>query len=139
MNKPWSEAKADAYAIRHQVFIKEQGVPAELELDEFDPVATHALAYHAGECIGTARLIDLGDGQFQIGRMAVLAPFRGLGIGKQILENLVGLAQCLGSKSIVLHSQVAALPFYEKLGFLAQGPVYEEAGIPHRNMMLELP
>ncbi len=137
--KPWSEAQADAFLVRHQVFIQEQGVPADLELDEFDQAASHALAYQGTDCIGTARLVDLGNGQFQIGRMAVLAPFRGLGIGKQILENLSGLALSRGSKTIVLHAQVTALPFYEKLGFLAQGPVYEEAGIPHRNMMLELP
>ncbi len=137
--KTWSEAQADAFLVRHQVFIQEQGVPADLELDEFDQTASHALAYQGTDCIGTARLVDLGNGQFQIGRMAVLAPFRGLGIGKQILENLIGFAQSRGSKTIVLHAQVTALPFYEKLGFLAQGPVYEEAGIPHRNMMLELP
>ncbi len=137
--KPWSEAQIDAFLVRHHVFVQEQGVPAELELDEFDQAASHALAYQGTNCIGTARLVDLGNGQFQIGRMAVLAPFRGLGIGKQILENLIGLAQSRGSKTIVLHAQVTALPFYEKLGFLAQGPVYEEAGIPHRNMMLELP
>jgi predicted GNAT family N-acyltransferase len=137
--KPWSEAQADAFLVRHQVFIQEQGVPADLELDEFDQTASHALTYQGTDCIGTARLVDLGYGQFQIGRMAVLAPFRGLGIGKQILENLIGLAQSRGSKTIVLHAQVTALPFYEKLGFLAQGPAYEEAGIPHRNMMLELP
>jgi len=136
--KPWPEAQADAFLVRHQVFIQEQGVPAELELDEFDRVASHALAYEGGDCIGTARLVDLGNGQFQIGRMAVLAPFRGRGIGKKILKNLINLAQSCGSKTIVLHSQITALPFYEKLGFLAQGPVYDEAGIPHRNMILKL-
>ena len=137
--KPWPEAETDAFLVRHQVFIEEQGVPAELELDELDQAASHALAYQGGNCIGTARLVDLGDGRFQIGRMAVLTPFRDLGVGKQILRNLINLAQSCGSKTIILHSQVTAIPFYEKVGFLAQGPVYEEAGIPHRNMMLELP
>ena len=137
--KPWKEARTDAFLVRQEVFIHEQGVPAELELDEYDPLAAHALAYRDGHCIGTGRLVDLGDGQSQIGRMAVLAQFRGTGTGEQILEKLVQLASSQEVKSIILHSQVAAIPFYEKLGFEAQGPIYDEAGIPHRNMILLLP
>lgn len=137
--KPWAEAKASAFLVRQEVFIQEQKVPAELELDEFDPLAAHALAYLNGRCIGTGRLVDLGDGQTQIGRMAVLAPFRNQGVGRLLLDRLIELASSQGMKSIVLHSQVAAIPFYEKHGFQAQGPVYDEAGIPHRNMILLLP
>ncbi|MBU3617067.1 GNAT family N-acetyltransferase [Polynucleobacter sp. JS-Polo-80-F4] len=137
--KPWKEAETGAFLVRQEVFIQEQRVPAELELDEFDPLAAHALAYLDGSCIGTGRLVDLGKGQAQIGRMAVLAPFRNQGIGKQILETLITLAKVQEAKSIILHSQVIAIPFYEKLGFQAQGSIYEEAGIPHRNMILLLP
>ena len=137
--KPWKEAQADAFLVRQEVFIHEQGVPAELELDEYDPLAAHALAYIGGRCIGTGRLVNLGSGQAQIGRMAVLAQFRGTGTGKQILEKLIQLASSQEAKLIVLHSQVAAIPFYEKLGFEVQGAIYEEAGIPHRNMILLLP
>lgn len=137
--KPWKDAQTDAFLVRQEVFIHEQGVPAELELDEYDPLAAHALAYLDGRCIGTGRLVDLGDGQAQIGRMAVLTQFRSTGIGKQILEKLVQLARSKGVKLIVLHSQVTAIPFYEKLGFEAQGPIYDEAGISHRNMILLLP
>lgn len=136
--KPWKEAQADAFLVRQEVFIHEQGVPAELELDEYDPLAAHALAYISGRCIGTGRLVNLGSGQAQIGRMAVLAQFRGTGTGKQILEKLIQLASSQEAKLIVLHSQVAAIPFYEKLGFEVQGPIYDEAGIPHRNMILLL-
>jgi predicted GNAT family N-acyltransferase len=136
--KSWPEAKDSAFLVRQDVFIEEQGVPAELELDEFDPLAIHALAYQNGGCIGTGRLVDLGGGQTQIGRMAVLAQYRNQGIGKQILEKLTELAKSQGAKSIVLHAQVAAIPFYEKLGFRAEGIAYEEAGIPHRNMILLL-
>ena len=136
--KPWEEAKTDAFLVRQEVFIHEQGVPAELELDEYDPLAAHAIAYLDGRCIGTGRLVDLGDDQAQIGRMAVLAKYRGAGTGKQILDKLIQLAGLKGVKLIVLHSQVAAIPFYEKLGFEAQGPIYDEAGIPHRNMILLL-
>ena len=139
LTKPWKEAEADAFLVRQEVFIREQQVPAELELDEFDSSAAHALAYQAAHCIGTGRLLDLSDGQFQIGRMAVLAPFRNQGVGKQILERLVNLAQSQGADSIVLHAQLSAIPFYEKQGFQAQGPTYDEAGIAHRNMILLLP
>ena len=137
--KPWNEAQKDAFWVRQEVFIREQGVPAKLELDECDPLAMHALAYLDGHCIGTGRLVDLGDGQAQVGRMAVLAPYRAAGTGKQILAKLLQLAKSQGSRVIVLHSQVTAIPFYEKQGFQAQGPIYEEAGIPHRNMILLLP
>ena len=136
--KSWKEAEVDAFLVRQEVFIQEQGVPVELELDEFDSSAVHVLAYQDKHCIGTGRLVNLSDQQSQIGRMAVLAIFRRKGIGKQILQKLVDLAASKGAQEIILHSQVSALPFYEKLGFQAQGDVYDEAGIPHRNMMLTL-
>ena len=137
--KPWSEAEKDAFFIRETVFIREQGVPAALELDEFDLSAAHALAYESAECVGTGRLINSGANMFQIGRMAVLPKFRGLGIGRQILEKLIALAKSQGAKTIYLHSQVSAVPFYEKLAFQAEGPIFNEAGIAHRNMILLLP
>ena len=137
--KPWKEAQNDAFLVRQKVFIHEQKVPADLELDEYDALAAHALAYLDGDCIGTGRLVDLGGGQAQIGRMAVLAQFRGAGMGKQILKKLIQLASSQGAKWIILHSQVAAIPFYEKQGFEVQGSMYDEAGIPQRNMILLLP
>ena len=136
--KSWKEAEADAFLVRQEVFILEQGVPAELELDEFDSSAAHVLAYQDTHCIGTGRLVNLSAKQAQIGRMAVLAKFRGKGVGKQILQKLVDLAVSQGAQEIILHSQVSAIPFYERLGFQAQGDVYDEASIPHRNMMLTL-
>lgn len=127
-----------AFPIRKAVFIEEQNVPEELELDEFDPQALHALLQFDQQWIGTARLVDLAKGQAQIGRMAVLAQYRRQGFGKQILEEMILAARQKGVTSLVLHSQVNAIPFYGKLGFIAQGPIYDEAGIPHRNMMMEL-
>ena len=135
---PWQQALQSAYPIRKQVFINEQGVPEELELDEFDSSAIHVLAYQGGQCVATARLVNLGNGNAQIGRMAVLANFRGQGIGRQILEKLLLTAKAEGLSSVILHAQLTAIPFYKKLGFVAQGPTYDEAGIPHRNMMLLL-
>ena len=136
--KSWKEAEVDAFLVRQEVFIIEQSVPAELELDEFDSSAAHILAYQDAHCIGTGRLVNLSAKQAQIGRMAVLAQFREKGVGKQILQKLVDLATSQGVREIILHSQVSAIPFYEKLGFQAQGDIYDEAGIPHRNMMLTL-
>ena len=137
--KPWKEAEAGAFLVRQEVFIREQRVPAELELDELDPLAAHAPVYLDGRCIATGRLVDLGQRQAQIGRMAVLSPFRGSGVGKQILKKLIDLAKSQGAQSIILHSQEAAIPFYEKQGFRVEGLTYDEVGIPHRNMILLLP
>ncbi|QWD61393.1 GNAT family N-acetyltransferase [Polynucleobacter sp. MWH-UH25E] len=137
--KPWQEAQKDAFKIRREVFILEQGVPADLEIDEFDPAAFHALAYSESAYIGTARLHINGDRSGQIGRMAVLSPFRNKGLGRQIMKALIELAKSNGISSLILHAQVSAIPFYEKLGFVANGPIYDEAGIPHRTMMMVLP
>ena len=135
----WQEASNAAFAIREEVFIKEQGVPEALELDEFDLVAWHALAFDGLACVGTGRLVNLGDGQGQIGRMAVIPHFRKKGIGLAILEKLIALARSEGILRLLLHSQISAIPFYEKQGFHAQGGIYDEAGIAHRNMILLLP
>ena len=135
----WQEAAEQAYAIRQKVFIEEQRVPQEMELDDLDPVAWHALAFQSSQCIGTGRLVRISPDRGQIGRMAVLASFRGHGVGKAILIELVELAESKGMSSLILHSQVSAIPFYEKFGFIVEGPIYEEANIPHRNMILLLP
>lgn len=135
----WQEASKDAFAIRKQVFIEEQGVPEDLELDELDPVAIHALATMGSHSIGTGRLVHLEGRQAQIGRMAVLTDFRNQGIGTAILEKLIEQARLAGATNLILHAQVSTIPFYEKHGFEAQGEIYDEAGIAHRNMILLLP
>jgi len=136
--KPWQEASKEAYLIRQKVFIQEQGVPEDMELDEHDPSAKHALAYQDDLCVGTGRLVRLDSHYAQIGRMAVLSTFRNQGIGKEILSCLIALAKAEGVLTLMLHSQVSAIPFYAKLGFIAEGSIYDEAGIPHRNMILSL-
>ena len=137
--KPWQEASKAAFAIRHKVFIEEQGVPEDLELDEFDPLAIHALAFEGSECVGTGRLVNIGEQIGQIGRMAVLPGFRNNGFGRAILEKLMDQARVEGIVRLMIHSQVTAIPFYEKQGFQIQGDIYDEAGIPHRNMIHLLP
>jgi predicted GNAT family N-acyltransferase len=79
------------------------------------------------------------EGFGQIGRMSVLSPFRNKGLGRQIMRVLIETAKSKGVSSLMLHAQVSAIPFYERLGFIANGPIYDEAGIPHRNMMMVLP
>jgi len=136
--KPWSQASSKALAIRTTVFVQEQGVPEELEVDEFDDTADHALAYIGLESVGTARLIHLSGGRGQIGRMAVLEAHRGKGIGTKLLRTLIHQGRGSGIREFELHAQVTALPFYEKIGFQAYGDIYDEAGIQHRNMILLL-
>ena len=136
--KNWQDAKLDAYSIRRRVFIEEQGVPEEMELDEFDLDARHALAYADSECIGTARLVTLPGNLGRIGRMAVLPGYRGQGIGRELLKTLLKASRSQDIKQIELHSQVSVIPFYEQFGFIAQGDVYDEADIPHRDMILRI-
>jgi len=122
-----------AYAVRLAVFQLEQGIAREEEFDDDDESATHVLATYDGEAIGTGRLLEY-DGYAKIGRMAVLAPHRRLGVGAAIVRKLMRLAQQRGHRRFVLHAQVRAIPFYEALGFTATGPEFDEANIPHRRM-----
>lgn len=134
--KSWLDAEQEAYSIRKHVFIEEQGVPEEMELDEYDPSAWHALAYLDSECIGTARLVTLPGSVGRIGRMAVLPIHRRQGIGERLLSALLELSKSQGITQLELHAQLSAIPFYEKYGFIAQGDIYDEAGIAHRDMIL---
>ena len=134
--KSWSDAEQEAYPIRKRVFIEEQGVPEEMELDELDPLAQHALAYLDSECIGTTRLVTLPGNVGRIGRMAVLPMHRRQGIGGELLCTLLALCKSQGITQLELHAQLSAMPFYEKFGFIAQGDIYDEAGIAHRDMIL---
>ena len=120
------------YAIRKKVFVVEQSVPEEIEIDAHDPVAQHVLAYVDGHAVGTGRVT--GDGR--IGRMAVLAEYRGRGVGRAILDALIDIGSAGGVPRLYLSAQCHAIPFYEKAGFVADGPVYDEAGIDHRRMEL---
>jgi predicted GNAT family N-acyltransferase len=126
----WENARSRATPIRFAVFVKEQGVPAEIELDEADAQCVHALAFDGSRVVGTARLLPDGH----IGRMAVLKQFRGKGIGSALLVKLVEAAKLRGERTLVLSAQVHAVAFYRAHGFRPQGEVYEEAGIAHQDM-----
>ena len=131
---PWSAARNEAQRVRFAVFVEEQGVPAEIELDDMDEHCVHALAFEGSEAVGTGRLLPDGH----IGRMAVLKAWRGRGVGAALLRRLIQAARERGDAEVVLSAQVHALGFYRAHGFIAQGDVYEEAGIPHQSMRLAL-
>lgn len=131
----WVDAKKYAEPIRREVFIQEQRVPEEMEWDELDDKATHALAFTDDmRAVGYARLLN----DKQLGRMAVLPEFRHQGIGSALLLKLEDEAVKRRFDHIFLHAQVQALPFYEQLGYATQGEPFEEAGIPHLAMMKTL-
>jgi predicted GNAT family N-acyltransferase len=132
----WQIHAAALYAVRRQVFVQEQNVPEALEQDALDPVSQHVLALdHLNRPIGTGRLLPDGH----IGRLAVLRPWRGHGVGKALMQRLLTLAAQQRLTVIELHAQVQALDFYAGLGFQVEGEEFMEAGIPHRTMRLTLP
>jgi len=131
----WRERCEDLLAVRTEVFVREQGVPEEIEVDEWDPKSVHALARDGtGTPIGTARLLPVG----RIGRVAVIRSWRGRGVGLALMNGLIESATEAGHAELVLHAQTWTTGFYERIGFVAEGPVFDEAGIPHRTMRLLL-
>jgi predicted GNAT family N-acyltransferase len=125
---PWSVAQALVAPVREAVFIREQGVPADLEWDDLDAAALHALAEDpSGRVIGTARLLPDGH----IGRMAVLVPWRRRGVGSAMLVRLLVAAGDQGLRTARLNAQTQAVAFYVRHGFEKNGGEFLDAGIPH--------
>ena len=136
---PWTAARNYAMPIRLAVFVEEQHVPVDIELDAHDAVSLHALAWNArGEAVATGRLLpaerQANRSVAHIGRMAVLAPWRRRGAGSAILIALVDAARARGDADIMLSAQVHAIDFYRAHGFEVQGDEFFEAGIAHRAM-----
>jgi predicted GNAT family N-acyltransferase len=132
---------AEALAIRTRVFVDEQGVPPDLELDEHDRddrVAVHALATVAGRPVGAGRYYVSEGSTVQIGRMAVLPEARGTGVGRALLDALVAEARRRGFSRAHLHAQTHARAFYAKAGFYDDGEPLWDAGILHQPMSLKL-
>jgi predicted GNAT family N-acyltransferase len=139
------EELQQALSVRRRVFIEEQQVPEDLEIDEHDadPATVtsclHVLARLDGEPVATARLLlGEGDGHVHIGRVAVVADKRGLGLGRVVMLALHDLAREQNATSITLGAQLQAIGFYERLGYRAYGDVFLDAGIEHRWMDLDL-
>ncbi len=127
-----------AYAIRRRVFIEEQRVPEEIEMDADDSRAFHALAIRDGAAIGCGRMVEHGGTEVKIGRMAVLREFRNTDVGAHILRFLIDRARIRGFRKAILHAQLTAEGFYLKQGFIGVGGVFDEAGIVHRKMERDL-
>lgn len=132
-----------ALSVRFRVFVEEQHVPIEEEVDAYDdnpganPAVVHVLGHLGGEPVATARLLlDAHEGYPHVGRVAVLAEHRGNGVGRQIMDALHAEARRRGLPGITLSAQLHAIPFYERLGYVARGEVYLDAGIQHRDMDL---
>lgn len=135
----WHDLQKLASPLRQQVFVQEQKVPADMEWDEDDATAIHAVAVNRmGKALATGRLLQHEPGVGRIGRMAVQKQMRGTRLGRQVLDALMEAARERGDRQVILHAQCSAEGFYRRAGYSVQGDVYEEAGIAHINMVREL-
>lgn len=129
-------AERDAcYLVRMKVFVEEQKVPPWEEMDEFDESAEHYAALCDGKIVGTARLVDKGGGLAKVGRVAVLNEHRGKGLGKALMQAIADSAR-MRFEALTLDAQLYVIPFYESLGYTAEGDIFLDAGIEHRRMTL---
>lgn len=124
---------AAGLALRHAVFVLEQNVPEELERDEYDATAMHIVAVGAGDVVGVLRIVDLGE-HAKIGRVAVRHDWRGRGVARAMMVDAMERMRARGQSRFYLSAQVDALGLYEKLGFVAFGERFVEAGIEHLAM-----
>lgn len=128
---------AEVRRLREVVFIVEQAVPADLEWDGKDDAARHLLIWDGAQALGTLRW-RVVDGTAKIERVCVAKAARGSGAGRVLMEQVLRDIRAAEIARAVLGAQVPVIGFYEGLGFVAEGPVFDDAGIPHRMMALEL-
>jgi len=131
----WEHDRVHIQSVRRTVFIEEQRIAERDEWDELDPVVTHVLVFEPPaaakrDAVGTGRLEPTG----KIGRVAVLPQYRGTGAGVSVMRRLLELAAERGFQEVYLNAQASATGFYERLGFRADGPAFDEVGIPHQRM-----
>lgn len=124
-----------ALEIRIKVFVEEQNVPLEEEHDCYDMVAQHFGVFLGEQLVGTGRLVLQGR-VGKIGRVAILSEFRGRGLGNGLARTILTTGQKQGLREFVLGAQIQAMNFYANLGFVAEGEVFLDGGIPHRTMRL---
>lgn len=134
---PESTLIRQAFDLRLEVFVVEQGVPLALEIDEYDASATHIVVLQDDHVVATMRLLPYAD-TLKIGRVAVRQALRRQGIGTRMMRRGLAYAIESGFAVVMLDAQVDSMPFYQSLGFVAEGEVFDDAGIPHRRMVLQL-
>lgn len=130
-----SDLYLDALKIRNQVFVREQGVPLDREIDNYEAYTIHFVLYQDTETpMATVRLLPLEDGKIKVQRMAVLKEFRKKGLGKVIMEAAETFANEHDYQQLVLGAQLTARDFYQRLGYQAEGDIFLDAGIEHVTM-----
>ena len=135
----WEDLGRDALHVRTEVFVLEQSIPAEIEVDEADGDALHAVAYNRlGQPLATGRLLQHAPGVAQIGRMAVNRGLRGSRLGQRVLQALTDSARARGDHEVMLHAQRSAEGFYARAGYAVRGDPFDEVGIAHVEMFMPL-
>lgn len=128
----------DALLVRRAVFVEEQGVPEHRELDGRDDTATHFVAYDGDRPVGAARLREYDHARAKVERVSVMEAERGRGLGRELMAVVEDHAANDGYDEILLHAQVPVVEFYADLGYEVTSEVFEDAGIPHREMRKDL-
>lgn len=128
------QEREDAFSVRRKVFVEEQGVPLNLELDELDRTAYHFVVYQQEMPIGAGRLRETDQLIGKVERVCILPDFRGMNLGVLVMKALEEHAEQKGFEKIILNAQSYAVPFYEKLGYTVTSPEFMDADIPHRAM-----
>jgi predicted GNAT family N-acyltransferase len=128
-----TEQREICFDLRKRIFVEEQFVPIDLELDHYDDEAVHYLLTLDGTPVGTARLIDK-NGIAKIGRVAIIKEERGHGLGRLLMQFVIHDARQRGFHESMLDAQTYAVPFYEGLGYVTSGDVFDDAGMPHLHM-----
>ncbi|CDR61127.1 GNAT family N-acetyltransferase [Staphylococcus schweitzeri] len=129
----------DCFAIRKKVFVEEQGVPAENEIDGYESISIHLIGYdHHNLPIATARIRPINEKLVKIERVAVIKSYRGTGIGRKLMDAVDSLAKDEGYENATMHAQCHAVPFYESLNFKKRCNIFLEEGIEHIEMLKKL-
>lgn len=126
--------RQEAFFVRRKVFVEEQGVPLNLELDELDKTADHFVVYNEEKPIGAGRIREIESGTGKVERVCVLPTYRGKHLGNLMMHALEKHAVSKGLNKIILNAQSYAIPFYEKLGYVIASTEFMDADIPHRRM-----
>jgi len=134
-----SDIYQEALKIREKVFVEEQGVSLEIEIDDLEEQTEHVVLFENEDPIAVARIYDLGDDVYKVQRVATLKEYRGQGYGAQLMKEIELKIAELGGRKITLGGQNTALPFYEKLGYTVHGEEFMDAGIPHHTMIKNIP